>query len=92
MAPIAGPAKSPSMAARTVWVFFSFAMYAWAIIGPLSLVIGTLSFFTDLVSFEGATMAEKLKNMGLVAILGVVGLSFVWLRRAGFLKFGGESP
>lgn len=86
------PRDRPSMAGRIVWVFFSFVMWGWAILGPLAVLIGTLSFFTDVVSIEGATTNEKLKNLGLIAFLGMVGLSFVWLRRAGFLKFGDESP
>jgi hypothetical protein len=81
---------SPSMTARVVWLLFSFAMYAWAILGPLSIVIGTLSFFVEGVNFEGATPEEKLKNMGVAGILGAVGIGFAWLRWAGFLVFGDE--
>jgi hypothetical protein len=65
-------------------------MWFWAIFGPLAILIGALSFVTDLVNFEGATPNEKLANMGFAAPLGAVGLAFVWLRWRGYLKFAGR--
>jgi hypothetical protein len=71
-----------------VWVLFCFVMWFWAIVGPLFLVIGPLSFYVDWVEFPGKTPEEKLGNMGLGASLGAVGIAFVWLRCRGYLKFG----
>jgi hypothetical protein len=82
------PKRQPSMASMIVWVLFCFGMWAWAIIGPLGLLLGTLSLAgVDFIS-AGATRDETVRIMGTFAGVGAVGLAFVWLRCRGYLKFG----
>lgn len=91
-----GPRRTPSIGSMIVWVFLCFAMWAWAIIGPFTLVFGTLSYlevpFFQSMSLPGDTAGEKLNYLGMTTILGAVGISFVWLRCRGYLKFGDCNP
>ena len=76
------------MASMIVWVLFCFVMWAWAIMGPLFLLFGTLSLANlDFVDM-GATRDEIIRNMQFGGGIGAVGLAFVWLRCRGYLKFG----
>ena len=76
------------MASMIVWVLFCFVMWGWAIIGPLSLLLGTLSLAgVDFIS-AGRTKDETILNIEIGAACGAIGLAFVWLRCRGYLKFG----
>ena len=83
--------RNPSLTARVVWLLFNILMYLWAVTGPFAVVIGTLSFFVDWIDVKGGTQ-EKLIYISSSAVFGAVGLTFVWLRWAGYLVFGDEIP
>lgn len=79
--------KNPSLAARIVWLLFCLVMYLWAIAGPFGVVIGTLSFFVEEINFNGASVKEKIAKIGALAVFGLIGIGFIWLRSAGYLIF-----
>jgi hypothetical protein len=87
-----GPRRTPSIGSMIVWVLFCFAMWAWAIMGPLWLIFWTLAYFQvpgfESFAIPGDTASEKRQQLVTPAILGAVGISFVWLRCRGHLKFG----
>jgi len=72
-----------------LWAFLCLVMWFWAIAGPLCVMLAVTSYFVDLrdvIEFPGRR-AEAL-SMG--SVLGAVGISFIWLRMRGYIKFGGE--
>jgi hypothetical protein len=77
----------PPLVPSLLWVFLSLVMWFWAIIGPLYVVLGILSYLVDLrdvFPFPGR------QALSLGGFLGAVGISSVWLRMRGYIKFGGE--
>jgi hypothetical protein len=90
------PPRQPSMPLMIVWVFLCLAMWGWAIIGTLIVVIGALHFAVDpngdYISIEGATTQEKLKHLAIAGLLGAVGITFVCLRHLGYLRLGDRKP
>ena len=84
MATDPAPRRQPSMAAMIVWVLFCFAMWTWAIMGPLFLLSWILSFFVDFIDFG----PDPSQTVGVGVGLGVIGISFAWLRCREYLKFG----
>jgi hypothetical protein len=77
----------PPIVPSLLWVFLWLAMWCWAIAGPLCVVLGILSYFVDLGDVLAMPGRDALSVGG---VLGGVGLSFVWLRMRGYLKFCGE--
>jgi len=73
-------------------------MWFWAVVGPLFVVLGELSFFIDLeaigITLTGndgepiRTTRQKMTFIALGVLFGVVGIGFLWLRRRGWLKDG----
>jgi hypothetical protein len=62
-------------------------MWFWAIAGPLVFVLGVLSYFVDV----GEVLAIRGRDaVSVGGVLGGVGISFVWLRMRGYIKFCGE--
>jgi hypothetical protein len=85
------PPRRPSMGSMIVWVLFCCAMWFWAISGPLIVLAGVLEFLNvPFIAIEGPTTEDKVRLMGMGAVLGAVGLGFVWLRLRGYLKFGDQ--
>jgi succinate-acetate transporter protein len=80
----------PSIGSMVVWVIFCLVMWAWAITGPLAVVMVTiaLTLEPEWLGSVGETPREKMLNLQVGVVLGAVGLAFVWLRLRGYLKFG----
>jgi hypothetical protein len=85
----------PSMVRLILWTFLWLVMWGWAIIGPLFVVMACVSFFVDLspyvdmTLFNGApvrTPQQKAIFLTVGALMGVVGIGFVWLYHRGYLK------
>jgi hypothetical protein len=78
--------RMPPMGPSLLWAFLCLVMWFWAIAGPLCVLLAVASSFVDLsdvIEFPGRE-AEAL-SVGIV--LGAVGISFVWLRMRGYVKF-----
>jgi hypothetical protein len=78
-----------------LWAILWLAMGFWAIVGPLFVLFGTLSFYVDLgaiginLQFNDGplqTPEQKLSFIALGAVLGAVGIGFFWLRSRGYLQ------
>jgi len=90
--------REPSLLWLWVLVIFNLVMWFWAVVGPLFVVFGALSFVIDLpeigISLTGTdgepvrTPWQKLTFMAMGTLFGVVGIGFLWLRRRGWLKDG----
>jgi hypothetical protein len=81
--------RRPSMGSMIVWALFVFIMWAWAITGPIT--VSTVAFQ---MIWEpewgvplGVTTQDKWMQLQIGAVLGAVGLAFVWLRLRGYLVF-----
>jgi hypothetical protein len=87
----------PPMIVMALWVLLCLGMWFWAIIGPLNVVLGALSFFFDLsnvIDIFGTpvqTTGQKAVYLSVSAALAILGVGFVWLRRRGYLKFFPEA-
>jgi hypothetical protein len=62
-------------------------MWFWAIVGPLYVVVGVVSYFVDL---EDLRSFQSTESISLSGVLGAVGISFVWLRMRRYILFCGE--
>ena len=83
--------RRPSLAAMIVWVLLCFAMWAWAIMMPLIIMLGVVDmlFHPEWLSVNlGATDDERLRNLSSAGVLAAVGLAFVVLRLRGHIRFG----
>jgi len=78
-----------------LWVLLWLVMWFWAVVGPLFVVLAAISFFIDvspvvsLTLFGGEpvrTPQQKAVLLVMGASLGFIGISFLWLRRHGYLK------
>jgi hypothetical protein len=73
--------------ASLLWALFSLVMWFWAIVGPLFVVAGAVSYYVDLRGFLSIPGWEALS---LGSVLGAVGIAFVWLRMRRYIRFLGE--
>jgi hypothetical protein len=89
------PPPSPSVVKALLWALLWLCMWFWAIVGPLFVVLAAISFFVDLspyvslTGFDGEevrTTRQKAIFLVVNAVLGLVGITFVWLCRRGRLK------
>ena len=77
-----------------LWLFLCFAMWFWAVVGPLLAVLAAASFFVDVSSVVSLDLfGEPVRTAGQKAVLlavgvvaGFVGVGFLWLRRRGYIK------
>ena len=85
----------PSLLKLILWFLLWLVMWFWAIIGPLYVVLAVVSFFVDLSPWVSMTLPggesvetteQKLLFLAIGAVLGFVGLGFLWLRHRGYLK------
>jgi hypothetical protein len=83
------------MAKVVLWTLLWLVMWFFAIVGPLFVVLAAVSFFVDIspvVSlnlFGGEpvrTTEQKVVFLAVGAVLGFVGIGFLWLYRRGYLK------
>jgi hypothetical protein len=76
-----------------LWTLLCFTMWFWAIVGTVNVVLGALSFFFDLSSVFDigpkpvSAMEQQAHFLSLSASAATVGITFLWLRRRGHLKF-----
>jgi hypothetical protein len=81
--------RMPPVGPSLLWVFLCLVMWFWAIAGPLCVPLAVASNFVDLrdvIEFPG----REVEALSVGGVLGAVGISFVWLRVRGYLKFCGE--
>jgi hypothetical protein len=85
----------PSMVKLLLWTMLWLVMWFWAILGPLFVVLATLSFFVDVSPVVGMTdffgnpvrtTGQKIVFLAVGACLGFAGIGFLWLLRRGYLK------
>jgi hypothetical protein len=85
----------PSMVKVFLWTLLWLVMCFWAIIGPLFVVLGAVSFFIDISPFAEMTLfggkpvrtpQQKALFLAVGALVGFVGIGFLWLHRRGYLK------
>ena len=81
--------RRPSLFSWLVWGFLRRAMWTCAIVGPLYVVLWILSYFVGLGDMMPGREYRFLVGLGAV-VLGEVGISWVWLRMRGYIKFWGE--
>jgi len=92
------PNREPPLILLLLWAILWLAMWFWAIVGPLFVLLGALSFFIDLgtigvsISLDGPVETTKQKILFIVlgGIMGIVGIGFHLLRRYGHLRYGPE--
>jgi hypothetical protein len=77
----------PPIVPSLLWALLCLVMWFWAIVGPLLVVGGAASYFVDLRDVLDIPGREALSLGG---VLGAVGISFVWLRMRGYIKFCGD--
>jgi hypothetical protein len=77
----------PPVLASLIWGLFCLVMWFWAIVGPIFVVAGAVSYYVDLRGFLSIPGWEAL-SLGIV--LGAVGITFVWLRMWRYIRFMGE--
>jgi hypothetical protein len=77
----------PPVLPSLLWALLCLAMWFWAIIGPLCVVLGVAAYFVDL---SGVLSIPRPQALTLGSVLGFVGITFVWLRRQGYIRFGEE--
>jgi hypothetical protein len=70
-----------------LWALFCLVMWFWAIVGPLTVALAVASYFADLGGFLSMPRPEAI---GLGGTLGVVGVTFVYLRIGRHVRFRGE--
>jgi hypothetical protein len=80
--------RMPPIVPSLLWVLLWLTMWFWAIAGPLCVVLGVLAQLIDLPDWLFSF--PKGKSLVTVGFLGVIGISFVWLRLRGYIKFSGE--
>jgi hypothetical protein len=83
--------REPSAVLSLLWALLWLAMWFWAIIGVLFVVLGALSFFVDLnawkISISGLdgrpvqTAEQKWLFVAAGAVTAAVGIAFLWLTR-----------
>jgi hypothetical protein len=81
--------RMPPIGPSLLWVFLCLALWFWAIAGPLCVMLAVTSYFVDLrdvIEFPGGGV----EALSVGSVLGAVGISFVWLRMRGYIKFCGE--
>jgi hypothetical protein len=77
---------------RVLWLLVCINMWGFAVIGPLFVVFGLLSFSVDFgesMSMAGEPVATNMQKTAwtiLIAAFGGLGLSFVGLQLSGRLK------
>jgi hypothetical protein len=79
----------PPIGPSLLWVFLCLVMWFWAIAGPLCVMLAVASYIVDLrgaLEFPGG----EVEALSVGSVLGAVGITFVWLRMRGYIKFGGE--
>ena len=81
------PRRRPSTLARVAWVFLSLILWLWAVIGPVALAI---RFFLWTTNSDPLGERES-QELGTVAFLTLVGVSFAFLRVTKQLQFGDET-
>jgi hypothetical protein len=80
----------PSTPAMVVWVLFCFMMWAWAIVGPITVltVAFQMIYEPEWGAPLGVTERDKWMQLQIGAVLGAVGIAFAYLRLWGYLRFG----
>jgi hypothetical protein len=85
----------PSLVKLLLWSLLWLVMWFFAIVGPLFVVLAAVSFYVDLSPVVSMTLfggepvrtpQQKAEFLAVGALLGFVGLGFLWLRRRGYLK------
>jgi hypothetical protein len=85
----------PSTVKLLLWTLLWVVMWFWAIIGPLFVVLAAVSFFVDVSPFADMTLfggepvrtpRQKAVFLAVGALIGSVGIGFLWLYRRGYLK------
>jgi hypothetical protein len=85
----------PSMVKSLLWTLLWLVMCFWAIIGPLFVVMTAVSFFVDISPLADMTLfggepvrtpQQKALFLAVGALVGLVGIGFLWLYRRGYLK------
>jgi hypothetical protein len=79
--------RKPSIGSYVLWGFLWQTMWLSAIFGPPCIVLGAISYFVDLPDWLSFSSRQTLLQIG---FLGVVGVSFTWLRLRGYIRFAGE--
>jgi hypothetical protein len=81
--------RMPPVVPSLLWVLLCLVMWFWAIAGPLCVLLAVASHYVDLrdvIEFPG----REVEALSVGGVLGAVGISFVWLRVRGYIKFCGE--
>lgn len=85
----------PSPVKLLLWTLLWVVMCFWAIIGPLFVVLAAVSFFVDISSIADMTLfggepvrtpRQKAVFLAVGALIGSVGIGFLWLYRRGYVK------
>ena len=79
----------PPIVPSLVWKWLWGSMCMWAIVGPLVVVLWVASQFVDLPDWLSLFAASR-ETLFTLIFLGGIGVSFVWLRLRGYIKFSGE--
>jgi hypothetical protein len=79
--------RVPPIVPALLWHYLRLTMWCWAIGGTLFFVGAVASYFVDLKDLFLIPGRDTLLFGG---VLGSVGVSFVWLRMRGYIKFCGE--
>lgn len=79
--------EKESFVPSLLWALLVLVMWFWAVVGPLTAAAGVASSFADLRGFLAIPPRQA---VGLGSALGAVGVTFVWLRIRGYIKFRGE--
>ena len=77
--------KTPTALASFVWSLLCLIMWFWAVAGPLFVAVEIASYFADLKGFLEIPARDAIS---LGSTFSAVGISFVWLRRQRYLRFG----
>jgi heme O synthase-like polyprenyltransferase len=81
--------RVPGVFSIMLWHGLRSGMWLWAIVGPLLVVLGVVSYFVDVRdSIFSLFMNRDFMVWG--GVFGSAGLSFVWLQMRGYLRFKGE--
>ena len=85
-----GPSEPgrPSLVASVLWAHVCLFMWLWAVVGPLCLAAGVVSFFVDR---DGRFMPPS-EAVWLGGVLAGVALPFVWLRARRYIRFAESRP
>jgi hypothetical protein len=85
----------PSMVKLILWTLLWLVMWFFAIVGPFFVVLAVVSFFFDISGVVSMTLfsgepvrtpQQKAEFLAVGALLGIIGIGFLWLRRRGILK------